>query len=75
MAKTRICRLFMDAYGSTQVGIGVLGTAADLRRVPETVGKPVVDCPVRIFDGNDKRVGPHATGRPCDVTTLTPISG
>lgn len=62
---------FMDAYGdilyngygSTEVGIGALATPADLRDAPETVGKPVAGCPVRIFDKNDRPVGPRVTGR------------
>jgi acyl-CoA synthetase (AMP-forming)/AMP-acid ligase II len=66
-----VARRFMDAYGdilyngygSTEVGIGALATPADLRDAPETVGKPVVGCPVRILDENDTSVGPHVTGR------------
>ncbi|OBK53176.1 AMP-binding protein [Mycobacterium sp. 1081908.1] len=62
---------FMDAYGdilyngygSTEVGIGSLATPADLREAPETVGKPVAGCPVRIFDKNDRPVGARVTGR------------
>ncbi|WP_406813254.1 AMP-binding protein [Mycobacterium sp. M23085] len=62
---------FMDAYGdilyngygSTEVGIGALATPADLREAPETVGRPVVGCPVRIYNKNDKPVGPRVTGR------------
>ncbi|BBX64426.1 fatty-acyl-CoA synthase [Mycobacterium saskatchewanense] len=62
---------FMDAYGdvlyngygSTEVGIGALATPADLRDAPETVGKPVAGCPVRIYDKNGRRVGPRVTGR------------
>lgn len=62
---------FMDAYGdilyngygSTEVGIGALATPADLREAPETVGRPVVGCPVRIFDKNNRPVGPRVTGR------------
>ena len=62
---------FMDAYGevlyngygSTEVGIGALATPADLRDAPETVGKPVAGCPVRILDKNDRPVGPRVTGR------------
>jgi len=62
---------FMDAYGdilyngygSTEVGIGALATPADLREAPETVGKPVAGCPVRIFDKKDRPVGPRVTGR------------
>jgi acyl-CoA synthetase (AMP-forming)/AMP-acid ligase II len=62
---------FMDAYGeilyngygSTEVGIGALATPADLREAPETVGRPVAGCPVRIFDKNGRPVGPRVTGR------------
>lgn len=64
-------RRFMDAYGeilyngygSTEVGIGALATPSDLREAPETVGKPIAGCPVRILDKNDKPVGPRVTGR------------
>ncbi len=52
-----------NGYGSTEVGIGALATPADLRCAPETVGKPVAGCPVRIFDDDDQPVGPHVTGR------------
>jgi acyl-CoA synthetase (AMP-forming)/AMP-acid ligase II len=66
-----LAQRFMDAYGdilyngygSTEVGIGALATPADLLEAPETVGKPVAGCPVRIFDDNDDPVGPHITGR------------
>ncbi|MBW0014325.1 AMP-binding protein [Mycobacterium sp.] len=62
---------FMDAYGdilyngygSTEVGIGALATPADLRDAPETVGKPVAGCPVRIIDKSGRPVGPRVTGR------------
>ncbi len=64
-------RRFMDAYGdilyngygSTEVGIGSLATPSELRRAPETVGRPVAGCPVRIFDRNGRLVGPRVTGR------------
>jgi acyl-CoA synthetase (AMP-forming)/AMP-acid ligase II len=55
--------ILYNGYGSTEVGIGALATPSDLRRALETVGKPVAGCPVRIFDDNDKPVGPHVTGR------------
>jgi acyl-CoA synthetase (AMP-forming)/AMP-acid ligase II len=66
-----LARRFMDTYGdilyngygSTEVGIGALATPADLRHAPETVGKPVAGCPVRIFDDNDKPAAPRVTGR------------
>ena len=62
---------FMDAYGdilyngygSTEVGIGALATPADLREAPETVGRPVVGCPVRILGKTGRPVGPRVTGR------------
>jgi acyl-CoA synthetase (AMP-forming)/AMP-acid ligase II len=55
--------ILYNGYGSTEVGIGALATPADLREAPETVGRPVVGCPVRIFDKNDRPVGPRVTGR------------
>jgi acyl-CoA synthetase (AMP-forming)/AMP-acid ligase II len=66
-----LARRFMDAYGdilyngygSTEVGIGALATPADLRDTPETVGKPVAGCPVRIFDDEGTPAGPNVTGR------------
>ncbi len=66
-----LVRRFMDTYGdvlyngygSTEVGIGALATPTDLREAPETVGKPVAGCPVRIFDDNDRPVGLTVTGR------------
>lgn len=55
--------ILYNGYGSTEVGIGALATPADLREAPETVGKPVAGCPVRIFDKHDRPVGPRVTGR------------
>jgi acyl-CoA synthetase (AMP-forming)/AMP-acid ligase II len=55
--------ILYNGYGSTEVGIGALATPVDLRCAPETVGKPVAGCPVRIFDDNDQPVGPCVTGR------------
>ncbi len=64
-------RRFMDAYGdilyngygSTEVGIGSLATPLELRRAPETVGRPVAGCPVRIYSRSGRPVGPRVTGR------------
>ncbi|OBA84043.1 acyl-CoA synthetase [Mycobacterium sp. 1164966.3] len=66
-----LSRRFMDAYGdvlynaygSTEVGIGALATPVEVRNAPETVGRPVAGCPVRIFDRNGRPVGPRVTGR------------
>jgi acyl-CoA synthetase (AMP-forming)/AMP-acid ligase II len=66
-----LARRFTDAYGdviyngygSSEVGIGALATPADLREAPETVGKPVAGCPVRILDEHGRPVGSHVTGR------------
>lgn len=66
-----LARRFMDAYGdvlynlygSTEVGIGSLATPEEIRRYPETVGRPVAGCPVRIYSRSGKLVGPRVTGR------------
>jgi acyl-CoA synthetase (AMP-forming)/AMP-acid ligase II len=55
--------LIYNGYGSSEVGIGALATPTDLREAPETVGKPVVGCAVRILDENGGIVGPDVTGR------------
>lgn len=55
--------ILYNGYGSTEVGIGALATPADLREAPETVGRPVAGCPVRILGRNDRPVGPRVTGR------------
>jgi acyl-CoA synthetase (AMP-forming)/AMP-acid ligase II len=52
-----------NGYGSSEVGIGALATPTDLREAPETVGRPVVGCAVRILDENGRPVGPEVTGR------------
>jgi acyl-CoA synthetase (AMP-forming)/AMP-acid ligase II len=66
-----LARRFMDSYGdvlynlygSTEVGIGSLATPDELRRFPETVGRPVAGCPVRIVSRSGRPVGPRVTGR------------
>jgi acyl-CoA synthetase (AMP-forming)/AMP-acid ligase II len=66
-----LARRFMDdygdvlynLYGSTEVGIGSLATPREIRCYPETVGRPVAGCPVRIYSRSGKRVGPRVTGR------------
>jgi acyl-CoA synthetase (AMP-forming)/AMP-acid ligase II len=66
-----LARRFMDAYGdiiydgygSSEVGIGALATPTDLREAPETVGRPVLGCAVRILDENGRPVEPDVTGR------------
>ncbi|MGV0554432.1 AMP-binding enzyme, partial [Mycobacterium kansasii] len=55
--------ILYNGYGSTEVGIGSLATPADLREAPETVGRPVAGCPVRILNKGDRQVGPRVTGR------------
>lgn len=55
--------ILYNGYGSTEVGIGALATPADLRDAPETVGKPVAGCSVRIVGRHDRPVGPRVTGR------------
>ena len=55
--------IIYNGYGSSEVGIGALATPTDLREAPETVGRPVVGCAVRVLDENGKPVGPDVTGR------------
>jgi acyl-CoA synthetase (AMP-forming)/AMP-acid ligase II len=55
--------IIYNGYGSSEVGIGALATPTDLREAPETVGRPVVGCAVRILDDDGGVVGPEVTGR------------
>jgi len=55
--------IIYNGYGSSEVGIGALATPMDLREAPETVGRPVVGCAVRILDEHGGVVGPEDTGR------------
>ncbi|WP_421842987.1 AMP-binding protein [Mycobacterium sp.] len=55
--------ILYNLYGSTEVGVGALATPGELLRAPETVGKPVAGCPVRIFDKSGRLLGPRVTGR------------
>jgi acyl-CoA synthetase (AMP-forming)/AMP-acid ligase II len=55
--------IIYNGYGSSEVGIGALATPIDLREAPETVGRPVVGCAVRILDDDGGVVGPEVTGR------------
>ncbi len=55
--------IIYNGYGSSEVGIGALATPTDLREAPETVGRPVVGCAVRILGENGEPVGPDVTGR------------
>ncbi len=52
-----------NGYGSSEVGICAFATPADLRAAPETVGRLVPGCPVRILDASGGPVGPHVIGR------------
>ena len=55
--------IIYNGYGSSEVGIGALATPTDLREAPETVGRPVVGCAVRILGENGEPVEPDVTGR------------
>jgi len=55
--------IIFNGYGSSEVGIGALAKPMDLQEEPETVGRPVVGCAVRILDEHGGVVGPEDTGR------------
>jgi acyl-CoA synthetase (AMP-forming)/AMP-acid ligase II len=52
-----------DTYGSSEIGIASIATAADLRAAPGTVGRPCLGSTVRILDRDDRPVGPDTVGR------------
>ncbi len=52
-----------NMYGSTEVAVATLATPADLRAAPGTAGRPARGSIVRLFDAEDREVGPGETGR------------
>ncbi|WP_427893009.1 AMP-binding protein [Kribbella sp. GL6] len=52
-----------DAYGSSEVGIATIATAADLVEAPGTVGRPCLGSSIRILDDQDHPVPAGTTGR------------
>ena len=58
-----------NGYGSSEVGNGALATPADLREAPETVGRPVAGCAVRILDENGAPVGQRSPGECSSAAT------
>ena len=52
-----------NTYGSTEVAYASIATPEDMRSAPGTAGKPPLGATVRLFDSNDKPVGPLDSGR------------
>lgn len=55
--------ILYNGYGSSEVGMGSFATPADLRRSPNTVGRPVAGSPVLILDTDDQPVPTRTVGR------------
>jgi fatty-acyl-CoA synthase len=64
---TKVMDAFGDVlynlYGSTEVAWATIATPADLRAAPGTAGRPPRGTVVRLFDADDREVGPGETGR------------
>lgn len=52
-----------NGYGSSEVGIATMATAADLRDDPGSVGRPVLGATVRIYDDAGRPLPSGQTGR------------
>ncbi|WP_238391692.1 MULTISPECIES: AMP-binding protein [unclassified Mycolicibacterium] len=52
-----------NLYGSTEVALATMATPADIREVPNSVGKPMLGCRIKIFDDNGRDVASPGTGR------------
>ncbi|MUL64340.1 acyl-CoA synthetase [Mycobacterium sp. CBMA 234] len=52
-----------NLYGSTEVALATMATPADIREVPNSVGKPMLGCRIKIFDDNGREVAIPGTGR------------
>jgi len=51
-----------EYYGSSETGGVVFHTSEEALRKPGTVGRPVKDSEVRIYDGQGNRLGPNQVG-------------
>jgi fatty-acyl-CoA synthase len=64
---TRVMDVFGDVlynlYGSTEVAWATVATPRDLRAAPGTAGRPPRGTVVRLFDAEDREVGPGEPGR------------
>jgi fatty-acyl-CoA synthase len=64
---TKVMDAFGDVlynlYGSTEVAWATIATPADLRAAPGTAGRPPRGTVVRLYDADDREVGPGETGR------------
>jgi fatty-acyl-CoA synthase len=64
---TKVMDAFGDVlynlYGSTEVAWATIATPADLRAAPGTAGRPPRGTIVRLYDADDREVGPGETGR------------
>ena len=52
-----------NLYGSTEVAWATIATPADLRAAPGTAGRPPRGTTVRLYDEDEREVGPGETGR------------
>ncbi|MBA3327608.1 MAG: acyl-CoA synthetase [Solirubrobacterales bacterium] len=52
-----------NLYGSTEVAWATIATPQDLRVAPGTAGRPPRGTIVRLYDAEDREVGPGETGR------------
>jgi fatty-acyl-CoA synthase len=64
---TKVMDTFGDVlynlYGSTEVAWATIATPQDLRAAPGTAGRPPRGTVVRLYDAEDREVGPGETGR------------
>jgi fatty-acyl-CoA synthase len=64
---TKVMESFGDVlynlYGSTEVAWATIATPEDLRAAPGTAGRPPRGTVVRLYDADDREVGPGETGR------------
>jgi fatty-acyl-CoA synthase len=64
---TKVMDTFGDVlynlYGSTEVAWATIATPEDLRAAPGTAGRPPRGTVVRLYDADEREVGPGETGR------------
>jgi acyl-CoA synthetase (AMP-forming)/AMP-acid ligase II len=68
LARESLARLgptLFNLYGSSEGGIAIMATPDELRRKPDTIGKPIRGVRVRLLNEAHQEVGDQVVGRLC----------
>lgn len=61
----RLGKVLFDLYGTSEAGICIMATPADLAYAPESIGRPIAGVEVRILDADNRATTEGMPGRIC----------